>query len=88
MREEGNIHAAVSWVEPVFSDNSGQIVAVDSNRQIGASFAVPGVYDVVYTASDGSNNVNKNCTFKITLKSKLLSIEKHFINYKYLNESF
>ena len=78
MREEGNIHAAVSWVEPVFSDNSGQIVAVDSSRQSGASFAVPGVYDVVYTASDRSNNVNKNCTFKITLKSKLLSIEKEF----------
>ena len=88
MREEKNIHARVNWAEPVFSDNSGQIVSAVSNIPNGASLSVPGVYYVVYTASDGSNNKNENCTFKITLKSKLLSDENIFINYEYLIESF
>ena len=81
VREEGNFQASVSWAEPVFADNSGQIVAVASNRQNGSIFTVPGVYYVEYIALDGSNNENKNCTFKITLKSKLLSNENIFINY-------
>ena len=88
VREEKNIYAKVSWAEPVFSDNSGQVVSVVPNRQNGDSFSVPGVYYVVYTATDGSNNKNENCTFKITLKSKLLSNENIFINYEYLIESF
>ena len=88
MLEEKNIYAKVSWAEPVFSDNSGQVVSVVPNRQNGDSFSVPGVYYVVYTATDGSNNKNENCTFKITLKSKLLSNENIFINYEYLIESF
>ena len=88
MREEKNIRARVNWAEPVFSDNSGQVVSVVPNRQNGDSFSVPGVYYVVYTATDGSNNKNENCTFKITLKSKLLSNENIFINYEYLIESF
>ena len=87
-REEKNIYARVNWAEPVFSDNSGQVVSAVSNIQNGASLSVPGVYYVVYTASDGSNNKNENCTFKITLKSKLLSNENIFINYEYLIESF
>ena len=65
--------ARVNWNQPVFSDNSGQAVAINSNIQSGDSFAVPGVYYIVYTAQDASGNVNKNCTFNITLKSKLLS---------------
>ena len=81
MREEKNIHARVSWAEPVFSDNSGQVVSAVSNIQSGTSFPVPGVYYVVYTASDESDNKNENCTFKITLKSKLLSNENIFMNY-------
>ena len=88
MHEAENIHVRVNWAEPVFSDNSGQIVSAVSNIQNGASLPVPGVYYVVYTASDGSNNKNENCTFKITLKSKLLSNENIFINYEYLIESF
>ena len=80
-REEEKIEAVVSWEEPVFSDNSGRIFSVVSNRQSGSLFAVPGVYNVVYTATDPSGNENKNCTFRITLKSKLLSNEDIFINY-------
>ena len=81
MREEKNPEAVVRWKEPVFSDNSGQIVSVVSNRKNGSIFAVPGVYGVVYTARDRSGNENKNCTFRITLKSKLLSNEDIFFNY-------
>ena len=59
----------------MFSDNSGRIFSAVPNRQSGSLFAVPGVYNDVYTATDPSGNENKNCTFRITLKSKLLSNE-------------
>ena len=80
-REEEKIEAVVSWEEPVFSDNSGRIFSAVPNRQSGSLFAVPGVYNVLYTATDPSGNENKNCTFRITLKSKLLSNEDIFISY-------
>ena len=44
---------------------------MDSNRQSGELFSVPGEYDIVYTVSDGVN-VNKNCSFRIVLKSEYL----------------
>ena len=72
VREEGDREVRVHWTRPVFSDNSGS-VAVVSNRQIGELFAVPGTYQIVYTANDPSNNQNKNCSFRITLKSKIYS---------------
>ena len=72
MREEEKSEVRVHWTRPVFSDNSGS-VTLSSNRQIGELFAVPGTYQIVYTANDPSNNENKNCSFRITLKSKIYS---------------
>ena len=64
----------VNWQRAAFTDNSGEIPTIISNRPSGDQFNVPGSYEVVYTASDSSGNRNKNCTFRITLKSKLLQI--------------
>ncbi|XP_073231302.1 sushi, von Willebrand factor type A, EGF and pentraxin domain-containing protein 1-like [Porites lutea] len=69
VREEEKPEVRVHWTRPVFSDNSGS-VTLSSNRQIGELFAVPGTYQIVYTANDPSNNENKNCSFRITLKKK------------------
>ena len=60
----------VTWQHPIASDNSGDLPALWSNRQPGELFSVPGEYQVVYTAVDGSNNVDSSCTFQITLKRK------------------
>ena len=64
----------VNWKRATFTDNSGDLPTIISNRQNGDEFSVPGSYEIVYTASDSSGNRNKNCTFRITLKSKLLQI--------------
>ena len=64
----------VNWPRANCSDNSGQNPVITSNRLSGDLFAVPGVYEVVYTVTDQQNNVNRNCSFRITLKSKYLSI--------------
>ena len=64
----------VNWKRAAFTDNSGDQPMITSNRLIGDQFSVPGSYVIVYTASDSSGNTNKDCTFRITLKSKLLQI--------------
>ena len=64
----------VNWQRATFTDSSGDLPTVISNRQNGDEFSVPGSYEIVYTASDSSGNRNNNCTFRITLKSKLLQI--------------
>ena len=70
----------VNWDRPTFTDNSGIPVAVSSSRLSGDLFSAPGSYEVVYTASDSSSNTNKNCTFRITLKSKLLLLQLFQLN--------
>lgn len=62
---------AVTWKTPECSDNSGNVPQMRSIRQAGALFTVPGSYEVLYTVSDGTNE-NKNCSFRITLKSEYL----------------
>lgn len=74
VKEGTEIQERVHWERPTFTDNSGKPVTISSNRQSGDFFSVPGSYEVVYTASDDSGNTNKNCTFRITLRSKLLQI--------------
>ena len=68
------LNIRVNWPRANCSDNSGQNPVITSNRLSGDLFAVPGVYEVVYTVTDQQNNVNRNCSFRITLKSKYLSI--------------
>ena len=71
MREEKVSLIRVNWKRPVFSDNSGVLPSVSSSLQPGATFRVPGNYKNTYTAEDRSGNENKNCTFRIILKSEL-----------------
>ena len=68
------LNIRVNWPRPNCSDNSGNNPVITSNRLSGDLFAVPGSYPVVYTVTDQQNNVNRNCSFSITLKSKYLSI--------------
>jgi len=71
VREEKVSQIRVNWERPVFSDNSGVLPSISSSFQAGATFRVPGNYKNTYSARDRSGNENKNCTFKIILKSKL-----------------
>lgn len=64
----------VNWERPIFTDNSGIPVKVSSDKLSGDLFDAPGSYEVSYTASDSSGNTNKDCTFRITLKRKLLLV--------------
>ena len=63
------LNVRVNWKRPQCSDNSGNPPSISSNRKTSDLFAVPGSYEVVYTVSDGTNT-NKNCPFRITLKSE------------------
>ena len=59
----------VNWREPTVADNSGALPLVTSTRRPGDLFAVPGSYEVLYTAKDESGN-EATCSFRITLKRK------------------
>ena len=59
----------VDWQAPTVTDNSGVSPSVSSNRHSGELFAVPGSYEVLYTARDASGN-EATCSFRITLKRK------------------
>ena len=71
----------VNWQEPTVTDNSGVDPVVYSNKLSGQSFAVPGLYEVLYTAKDESGN-EATCSFRITLKRKYteLAYLKHRSN--------
>ena len=62
----------VNWARPQCSDNSGQPPGITSSRQSGDEFSVPGSYEVAYTVTDGYGNTNKNCSFRIQIKSEYL----------------
>ena len=68
----GNI-ARVNWDAPVVTDNSGADPSVNSNRQPGSFFTVPGSYEVTYKAVDQGGNENGNCSFRIILECKYFS---------------
>ena len=59
----------VNWQEPTATDNSGVVPVVYSNKQSGQYFDVPGSYEVLYKATDESENT-ATCSFRITLKRK------------------
>ena len=59
----------VNWYRPNATDNSGFPPSITSNRQSGELFAVPGAYEIVIRAQDGSGNT-ATCSFRITLESK------------------
>ncbi|KAK7080410.1 hypothetical protein SK128_023686 [Halocaridina rubra] len=75
---ESDVPLAVTWVEPVFQDNSGYIDKVESNYESGSLMAW-GVHDVVYLAYDNSTNMG-TCSFTITLRSLPCSILHPSIN--------
>jgi len=60
----------INWQQPIASDNSGVPPSLSSNRQPGEPFSVPGSYQIVYKAVDGSGN-EATCSFRITVQSKL-----------------
>ena len=63
------IETRVNWDRPYATDNSGDQPILSSSRQSGDLFDVPGSYEIVYTAEDGSGN-KATCSFRITLESK------------------
>ena len=64
------VEMRINWQQPYASDNSGMPPKIFSNRQPGEIFSVPGSYQIVYKAVDGSGN-EATCSFRITLQSKL-----------------
>ena len=68
------LQVRVNWRKPKCSDNSGIPPEVISNKQSGSFFGVPSASEVTYTVSDESNNQNKNCHFRITIRSECWSV--------------
>lgn len=69
------IETRVHWQSPTAIDNSGVTPKLTSNRASGSRFSVPGSYEVVYKAVDGSGN-EAMCSFRITLKRKYIAAHK------------
>ena len=70
----------VLWDPPVCTDNSGVLPTIFSERQSGSYFPVPSTTEVRYTISDGNDNVNVDCSFRITIESEYLpGREKNWI---------
>ena len=65
----------VNWDRPVCTDNSGNPPIISSDRQSGALFPVPSSTEVVYVVSDGTN-VNRNCSFRITIASEYQALTR------------
>ncbi|XP_072175625.1 uncharacterized protein [Diadema setosum] len=63
--DPGQATAVVIWTEPMVTDNLWSFTLTSTNSS-GASFPI-GTTTVTYTAEDGSNNVNSNCSFTITV---------------------
>ena len=59
----------VNWQQPTATDNSGKPPALSSNRPPGDLFAVPGSYEIQYTAIDDAGNV-ATCSFRVALTRK------------------
>lgn len=63
-----NYSAAVSWSEPVATDNSGTTVMTYPAIRSPANLTI-GLYEIVYTATDKSGN-SANCSFVVQVTSK------------------
>ena len=64
------VEMRIYWQQAYASDNSGVPPAIFSSRHAGDLFSVPGSYEIVYKAVDGSGN-EATCSFRIILQSKL-----------------
>ena len=64
------VQMRIYWQQPYASDNSEVPPKISSHRQPGEIFSVPGSYQIVSKAVDGSGN-EATCSFRITLQSKL-----------------
>ena len=60
----------VTWDRPTVTDNSGKPPALSSNRPPGDLFAVPGSYEIQYTAKDDAGNEATTCSFRVALTRK------------------
>ena len=70
----------VLWDRPVCTDNSRVPPNINSNRQSGDFFGVPGTYKIQFIVEDHAypkGNIYSGCSFTITLKSKLTSTGLH-----------
>ena len=66
----GSEGAAVSWVEPSATDDSGIVILTERSHQPGSVFP-PGVVEVVYAFRDPARN-EARCTFGVTVEEGLL----------------
>ena len=59
----------VSWTEPTATDNSNEVVTLESNPKSGTQFVI-GPTTVTYTATDAYNNVDTN-SFVVTVEGRV-----------------
>lgn len=81
---EGLPFVHVSWEEPVFSDNSGDVKLWQSHKP-GSAFPV-GEATVKYVAADTSGN-NASCVIKVTVRENRCSQPPHPANGKAICQS-
>ena len=66
----GSGGAAVTWVEPLATDDSGVVILAERSHGPGSLFP-PGTVDVVYIFKDLAGN-EARCTFGVTVEEGLL----------------
>jgi len=74
-KEGKSAEIRVLWEKPVCTDNSHLPPKISSNRQSGDYFGVPGTYKIQYIVEDHAypkGNIYTECSFTITLTSKLI----------------
>ena len=84
VKEGKSAAVRVLWDRPVCTDNSRLPPIINSNRQSGDLYGVPGTYKIQYIVEDFAypkGNIYTGCSFTITLKSKLrrTGLHVHFI---------
>ena len=62
------VEMGINWQQPYASDNSEVPPKISFHRQPGEIFSVPGSYQIVSKAVDGSGNI-ATCSFRITIHS-------------------
>ena len=65
----GQNSATISWIEPVATDNSGQVPTRTRTHAPDSVFFAGAPTTVTYTFTDGSNN-QATCSFNVQLTGK------------------